>query len=104
METHLRKETEHTRGAILSVRRADRESKAVSDGRTEAKIVIAAFHASECRSISRSSAAGGVAAADSATLKAEMYSFCDLSNIQSASINETFGKCTKTTLQNLYTK
>ena len=42
--------------------------------------------------------------ADSATLKAEMYSFCDLSNIQSESINETFGKCTKTTLQNLYTK
>ena len=81
-----------------------RQSKAVPDGRGEAKIVIAAFHASECRSISRSSAAGGVAAADSTTLKAEMYSFCDLSNIQSASkysfpINETFGKCMKITLQ-----
>ena len=67
--------------AILSVRVGQTEQSGAR--RTEAKIVIAAFHASECRSISRSSAAGGVAADE--TLKAEMYSFCDLSNIQSKS-------------------
>ena len=64
-ETELRKEGEHTRVPDLqlqssrSVGQTDMEPKRCqTDIQTAAKIVIAAFHASECRSISRSSAAG----------------------------------------------